>query len=74
MSMSKKLYMNFGIILAMVVMLFFVTWYVVHREHDTKATAAMGMQVRSQWGCFHSSQVLTAAGNPTPPLPTYRFT
>ena len=48
MSMSKKLYMNFGIILAMVVMLFFVTWYVVHREHDTKATAAMGMQVRSQ--------------------------
>ena len=48
MSMSKKLYLNFGIILAMVVMLFLVTWYAVHREHDTKATAALGMQVRSE--------------------------
>jgi methyl-accepting chemotaxis protein len=48
MSMSKKLYMNFGIILAMVVVLFLVTWFAVHREHDTKATAALGMQVRSQ--------------------------
>jgi len=46
--MSKKLYLNFGIILAMVVMLFLVTWYAVHREHDTKATAALGMQVRSE--------------------------
>ena len=48
MSMSKKLYLNFGIILAMVVMLFLVTWYAVHREHDTKAAAAQADKVRSQ--------------------------
>src|SRR5690348_16302998 len=48
MSMSKKLYVNFGIILTMVVMLFLVTWYAVHREHDTKAAAAQADKVRSQ--------------------------
>src|SRR5512135_876562 len=60
MSMSKKLYINFGIILATVVVLFFVTWFAVQREHSAKAAATQAMQmtdstakVRSQFMLNH---------------------
>ena len=46
MSIGKKLYINFGIILGMVVMLFFVTWYAVHREQATKEAAAEALQMK----------------------------
>src|SRR6201984_2496404 len=36
MTIGKKLYMNFGIILLMVVALFLVTWSAVQREHAAK--------------------------------------
>ena len=45
MSMSKKLYLNFGIILATVIVLFFVTLVAVQREHSAKAAAAQAMQL-----------------------------
>src|SRR5215472_4078899 len=39
MTISKKLYMNFGIILIMVVALFLANWLAVRREHDAKKGA-----------------------------------
>ena len=45
MSIGKKLYINFGIILGMVVLLFFVTWYAVHREQSAKQAAAQAQQM-----------------------------
>jgi len=45
MTIGKKLYMNFGIILAMVVVLFLVNLLAVFREHDAKATAASFQQM-----------------------------
>ena len=45
MSISKKLYINFGIVLGMVVVLFFVTWYAVHREQSAKQAAAQAQQM-----------------------------
>jgi methyl-accepting chemotaxis protein len=45
MSMSKKLYVNFGIILAMVAVLFFVTFFAVRREHVAKDAAAQALQM-----------------------------
>jgi methyl-accepting chemotaxis protein len=45
MSMSKKLYMNFGIILVMVIVLFLVIVVAVQREHSAKAAAAQALQM-----------------------------
>jgi methyl-accepting chemotaxis protein len=45
MSMSKKLYLNFGIILAMVGVLFFVTLFAVQREHSAKTAASQALQM-----------------------------
>jgi methyl-accepting chemotaxis protein len=39
MTIGKKLYMNFGVILTMVVVLFIVNWSAVQREHDAKDAA-----------------------------------
>ena len=39
MTIGKKLYMNFGIILLMVVALFVANWFAVQREHDAKNAA-----------------------------------
>src|SRR3954462_1170374 len=39
MTLGKKLYMNFGIILSMVVVLFLVNWSAVQREHSAKKAA-----------------------------------
>jgi CHASE3 domain sensor protein len=43
MSMRNKLYRNFGFILAMVVVLFGVTWVAVQREHSAKSAAAQAL-------------------------------
>ncbi|HEY1263854.1 MAG TPA: methyl-accepting chemotaxis protein [Terriglobales bacterium] len=45
MTISKKLYVNFGIILAMVVVLFLVTYLAVNREHDTKTSFQQSQQL-----------------------------
>jgi methyl-accepting chemotaxis protein len=39
MTIGKKLYVNFGIILSMVVVLFLVNWSAVNREHSAKKAA-----------------------------------
>ena len=39
MTIGKKLYMNFGFILTMVVALFLANWLAVRREHDAKNAA-----------------------------------
>ena len=48
MSMSKKLYVSFGIILAMVVVLFVVTWVTVQREQRALAMAQKTDHIRFQ--------------------------
>ena len=45
MTISRKLYVNFGAVLAMVVVLFLVTFIAVQREHSAKAAAAQAMQL-----------------------------
>src|SRR5277367_2385432 len=45
MTIGKKLYVNFGIILSMVVVLFFVNWSAVQREHSAKAAAASSLEL-----------------------------
>jgi methyl-accepting chemotaxis protein len=45
MTIGKKLYMNFGFILAMVVVLFLVNWSAVQREHAAKAAASSSLQL-----------------------------
>ena len=41
MTIGKKLYINFGIILSMVVVLFIVNLLAVQREHAAKAAACV---------------------------------
>src|SRR5271165_1249761 len=45
MTIGKKLYMNFGFILAMVLVLFLVNWLAVQREHAAKAAAAASLEL-----------------------------
>ena len=45
MTIGKKLYMNFGFILAMVVVLFLVNWRAVQREHDAKKAAQQSLDL-----------------------------
>ena len=45
MTIGKKLYTNFGIVLAMVVVLFLVNWSAVEREHAAKAAAAASLKL-----------------------------
>ncbi len=45
MTIGKKLYVNFGIILCMVVVLFLVNMAAVRREHDAKAAAAASLEL-----------------------------
>jgi methyl-accepting chemotaxis protein len=45
MTIGKKLYVNFGIILVMVVVLFIVNWMAVEREHSAKASAAASQEL-----------------------------
>src|ERR1700758_1523876 len=48
MTIGKKLYVNFGIILTMVVVLFLVNWSAVQREHRAKELADTTNAVRFQ--------------------------
>jgi methyl-accepting chemotaxis protein len=48
MTIGKKLYVNFGVILMMVLVLFFVNWSAVRREHAAKALADATNAVRFQ--------------------------
>jgi methyl-accepting chemotaxis protein len=45
MSISKKLYLNFGAVLSMVIVLFLVTLVAVQREHSAKAAAAQALEM-----------------------------
>jgi methyl-accepting chemotaxis protein len=45
MTIGKKLYMNFGIILTMVVVLFLVNWSAVQREHAAKKAAQESLEL-----------------------------
>ena len=45
MTIGKKLYMNFGIILTMVVLLFLVNYSAVRREHSAKAAAVASLDL-----------------------------
>jgi methyl-accepting chemotaxis protein len=45
MTIGKKLYVNFGIILTMVVVLFLVNWLAVQREHAAKAAASSSLEL-----------------------------
>ncbi len=45
MTIGKKLYVNFGIILTMVLVLFIVNWFAVQREHSAKAAAAASLEL-----------------------------
>jgi len=45
MTIGKKLYVNFGIILTMVMVLFLVNWFAVLREHAAKAAAASSLEL-----------------------------
>ena len=46
MSIGKKLYVNFGIVLATVVVLFFVNLIATQREHSAKAAASQALELR----------------------------
>ncbi len=48
MTIGKKLYLNFGIVLSMVVVLFLVNWSAVRREHAAKELADTTNAVRFQ--------------------------
>src|SRR6266567_5521916 len=45
MTIGKKLYTNFGIILTMVLVLFLVNWSAVEREHAAKAAATASLEL-----------------------------
>jgi len=45
MTIGKKLYMNFGAVLAMVVVLFLVNYVAVQREHGAKAAASQAIEL-----------------------------
>ncbi len=45
MTIGKKLYGSFGIILTMVVVLFAVNWFAVQREHAAKSAAAASLEL-----------------------------
>jgi methyl-accepting chemotaxis protein len=45
MTIAKQLYLNFGIILTMVVLLFVVNWSAVQREHAAKAAASASLEL-----------------------------
>ena len=46
MTIGNKLYLNFGVILTMVVVLFIVNWSAVQREHGAKDAAAASLKMK----------------------------
>jgi methyl-accepting chemotaxis protein len=57
MTIGKKLYTNFGIILAMVVVLFLVNWSAVLREHDTKKAAQQSLDLEDATNAVRSQMM-----------------
>src|ERR1700679_709437 len=45
MTIGKKLYLNFGAVLAMVVVLFLINLIAVQREHSAKAASSQALQM-----------------------------
>ncbi len=58
MTIGKKLYTNFGIILTMVVVLFLVNWFAVQREHAAKAAAAASTELADATTAVRSQMML----------------
>jgi methyl-accepting chemotaxis protein len=58
MTISKKLYTNFGIILAMVLVLFLVNWSAVQRERSAKASAASSQELQDITKSVRSQMML----------------
>jgi methyl-accepting chemotaxis protein len=58
MTIGKKLYMNFGIILAMVLLQFVVNWRAVQREHDAKTAAQQSMDLKDATNSVRSQMML----------------
>jgi methyl-accepting chemotaxis protein len=57
MTIGKKLYVNFGIILTMVVVLFLVNWLAVQREHAAKAAAALSLELKDATNSVRSQMM-----------------
>jgi CHASE3 domain sensor protein len=57
MTIGKKLYMNFGIILLMVVALFLVTWSAVQREHAAKKAAQDSLDLKDATNSVRSQMM-----------------
>jgi len=58
MTIGKKLYTNFGIILAMVLVLFLVNFSAVQREHSAKAAAAASTELADATTAVRSQMML----------------
>jgi len=57
MTIGKKLYLNFGIILAMVLVMFLVNWLAVEREHSAKAAAAASQELADATNAVRSQMM-----------------
>jgi methyl-accepting chemotaxis protein len=57
MSIKKKLYLNFGLILTMVMVLFLVNVIAVRREHSAKAAAAKSLQMADATDALRSQMM-----------------
>src|SRR5579872_3447213 len=57
MSIKKKLYLNFGLILTMVMVLFLVNMIAVRREHSAKAAAAKSLQMADATDALRSQMM-----------------
>jgi methyl-accepting chemotaxis protein len=58
MTIGRKLYTNFGIILTMVVVLFLVNWSAVQRERSAKASAAFSQELQDITKSVRSQMML----------------
>jgi methyl-accepting chemotaxis protein len=57
MTIGKKLYLNFGIILALVGVLFLVNWRAVQREHDAKKAAQQSLDLKDTTNAIRSQMM-----------------
>jgi methyl-accepting chemotaxis protein len=57
MTIGKKLYVNFGIILTMVLVLFLVNWMAVQREHDAKKAAQESLDLKDATNAVRSQMM-----------------
>ena len=57
MTIGKKLYVNFGIILTMVLVLFLVNWSAVQREHAAKKAAQESLDLKDATNSVRSQMM-----------------